>query len=62
MREIEYIFLLPQFKLVSIDRILDNFRATSSEGIVFKELNSDYRLGKECPLVTEFWRKLKFRR
>jgi len=55
-------FLLPQYKLVSIEKILENFRETSSEGVVFKELNSDYRLGKECPLVTEFWRKLKFRR
>lgn len=46
-------------ELNDINNQLKNSIASNHEGIVIKELNSKYKLSKDGPVATEFWRKIK---
>lgn len=52
-------YYVPGKKLTNIKR---NYMAEirkGHEGIVVKKLNSKYLIGKQCPIATQWWRKIK---
>lgn len=63
---IENINFLPPFSLIEqfeieegIDKLLKKAKENNWEGIILKNKNSIYEIGKEGPIATEFWRKIK---
>lgn len=63
---LESINFLPPFYLVNrlklegdVNRIVGMAKEKGWEGIVLKHKNSTYKVGKEAPYVTEFWKKIK---
>lgn len=45
--------------LTNIKRDYESEVKKGSEGIVIKKLNSSYLIGKESPIATQWWRKIK---
>ncbi len=53
-------FLIEQFEIKeNIDKLLEKAKENNWEGIILKNKNSIYEIGKEGPIATEFWRKIK---
>ena len=53
-------FLIEQFEIKeNIDKLLKKVKENNWEGIILKNKNSTYEIGKEGPIATEFWRKIK---
>lgn len=53
-------FLIEQFEIKeNIDKLLKKAKENNWEGIILKNKNSTYEIGKEGPIATEFWRKIK---
>jgi len=53
-------FLIEQFEIEEgIDKLLKKAKENNWEGIILKNKNSIYEIGKEGPIATEFWRKIK---
>lgn len=53
-------FLIEQFEIKeNIDKLLEKVKENNWEGIILKNKNSIYEIGKEGPIATEFWRKIK---
>jgi ATP-dependent DNA ligase len=46
-------------KLTNVKRDYSSEVGKGHEGIVIKKLNSPYLLGKESPIATQWWRKIK---
>lgn len=60
LKEIKFVepfYLLEYKNFINIDKIETK---TAAEGVVLKEINSLYQIGKEAPVATEFWRKIKY--
>ena len=46
-------------KLISVKKNYASEVKNGHEGIVIKKLNSPYLIGKESPIATQWWRKIK---
>ena len=51
--------LLAGKKLVNVKKNYTQEVRKGSEGIILKKLNSPYLVGKESPIATHYWRKVK---
>jgi DNA ligase-1 len=51
--------VLKFFPLTDIKNVLQEAISQGHEGIVIKELFSPYRISKQGPVATEYWRKIK---
>lgn len=56
---LEPVRILEFRKLTDIEKDLRDFLKEGHEGIVIKEVNSKYILGKDAPMVTLYWKKIK---
>ncbi len=52
-------FLILAKNLTNIKRNFNAAISNGSEGIVIKKLNSPYLIGKDAPIATHYWRKIK---
>ena len=52
-------FLVTGKKLTNIERNYVSEVKEGHEGIIIKKLNSPYLIGKESPIATHWWRKIK---
>jgi ATP-dependent DNA ligase len=43
----------------SLEDALEKALKEGAEGIVIRELNSPYEVGRDAPIATQFWRKIK---
>lgn len=55
----EPFYILKYKKLDQLENALLNSLKEGHEGIVIKEINSPYIPGKDAPVATQFWRKIK---
>lgn len=53
------LFLVPGKMLTDLKRNYASEVKKGHEGVVIKKLNSPYIIGKECPIATQNWRKIK---
>jgi len=53
-----FVFLAGK-RLVDIKKSYTQEIKKGSEGIIIKKLNSPYLVGKEAPIATHYWRKVK---
>ena len=52
-------FLIDGKKLTNIKRDFNSAIKHGSEGIVIKNIDSPYLIGKDAPIATHYWRKIK---
>ncbi len=53
------LYLIKQNKIVHLKTALELSLKDGNEGIVIKNIYSEYRISSEGPVATEFWRKIK---
>ena len=59
IRFIKPFFLLSQNKIKNLSLALNESVRQGNEGIVIKNIYSEYKVSKDGPIATEWWRKIK---